>query len=53
MPKFVINADYSGSTKVVEADSFRTAGDYIDFMDEEGIVFRILAKNVYTVERES
>lgn len=52
MTKFVINKDYSGSEQTVVADSFHTNGDFVDFVDEKGTVFRILAKNVLTVERQ-
>ena len=51
MAKYVVNKDYSGSETIV-ADSFHTDGDFVDFVDEKGTVFRIQAKNVYTVERQ-
>jgi hypothetical protein len=50
--KYVINKDYSGSEETIVADSFHTNGDFVDFVDEKGTVFRILAKNVFTVERQ-
>lgn len=54
MAQFIINKDYSGSYKGVEADHFFTAGDFVDFLDEEGnILYRIKASNVHTIERVS
>ncbi|MFD5078133.1 hypothetical protein [Streptomyces sp. NPDC058371] len=53
MPKFVINRKFSSSYREVEAQKFQTVGDYIDFEDSEGIVLRILAKDVHTIERDA
>lgn len=55
MHKYVINAGYD-SGREVEAHHFRTEGDYIDFytspeLHPTNVVLRLLAKNVYTIER--
>lgn len=55
MAKYVINKGYSTSEvreREVVAHSFKTVGDYIDFMDAGGeILLRVKALHVVTVER--
>ena len=55
MSKYVINKGYSTSEvreREVVAHSFKTEGDYIDFMDADGeVVLRVKALHVVTVER--
>ena len=54
MTKYVINSGYSSEVREREivAHSFKTVGDFIDFMDADGeIVLRAKAAHVVTVER--
>ena len=55
MAKYVINKGYSTSEvreREVVAHSFKTVGDYIDFMDVGGdVVLRVKALHVVSVER--
>ncbi|MCX4395245.1 MULTISPECIES: hypothetical protein [unclassified Streptomyces] len=54
MSKYVINKDY-GDEREVEAESYSTVGDFIDFYGEydDGVtpmVFRVRSSKVQTVE---
>ncbi|WP_406252662.1 hypothetical protein OH786_16465 [Streptomyces atratus] len=54
MYKYVINKDY-GDEREIEATSYSTAGDFIDFYGEydDGVtpvVFRVRSSKVQTVE---
>jgi hypothetical protein len=57
MAKFIINEGYVDGEHTIEAESYSTNGDFIDFVtwnaaDEAvDIVFRIAAKKVDTVKR--
>jgi hypothetical protein len=55
MAKYVINHGYSTSEvreREVVAHSFKTAGDFIDFVDAAGeIILRVKAAHVVTIER--
>ncbi|XQE81007.1 hypothetical protein ACN24L_21610 [Streptomyces microflavus] len=54
MPKYVINKDY-GDERKIEASSYSTVGDFIDFYGEydDGVMpvlYRVRAAKVQTVE---
>ncbi|MGW6881709.1 hypothetical protein ACWGEU_15790 [Streptomyces goshikiensis] len=54
MPKYVINKEY-GDVREVEAQSFSTVGEFIDFYghydgDDTPIVLRVRADRVFTIE---
>jgi len=50
MAKFRVNSGFS-SERVVEAEYFQTVGQFVDFVDRDGTVFRIQASDVATIER--
>jgi len=57
MATYIVNEGYSGGgaagRRAVEASSFATVGEFVDFFDEEGgTVLRLQAKSVYTIERQ-
>ena len=55
MARYVINKGYSTSEvreREVVAHSFKTVGDYIDFIDAGGdVILRVKALHVVSVER--
>jgi hypothetical protein len=55
MAKYVINSGYSTSEireREIVAHSFKTVGDFIDFVDAGGeIILRVKASHVVTIER--
>ncbi|MBS2962108.1 hypothetical protein KGA66_03550 [Actinocrinis puniceicyclus] len=55
MAKYVINKGYSTSEvreRDVVAHSFKTVGDFVDFVDTTGeIILRVKASHVVTIER--
>lgn len=51
MAKYEINGKIG--SKTVEADDFHTEGEFVDFVKDHDIVFRVKAAAVDTIERSA
>jgi len=60
MAKYVLNEGIKGEERTIEADTYLTAGEFVDFIIRDGSVplpgrqvFRIRAEEVHTIELKS